>query len=270
MGTSQSSSGPGGGVSLVPPWADQLDDPEPPEVEAPSEGVGTVKPLEFLAPPARFRDTRRALGGFVRSGDTRYLKRTLGHYVRTGYGGSDTMTRRLGSTAVTAGRLNQVLQSGRVSDGDLLRNIALASGNDVNVVLDAIVNAASPENGTQDRESSRRAIRDALSDLLVRFPNADLLAITDAERAYVIERYAALDVYGRFCLDLQKSLMDKAPDTATALRRLRQVREFISQQVSAAFRTVREGGVLATVMNVSKLTTLALHETMRIFEEFTD
>jgi 7-cyano-7-deazaguanine synthase in queuosine biosynthesis len=122
------------------------------------------------------------------------------------------------------------------------RAAVLASGNDVNVVLDAIVDAASPADGTQDKESSRRAIRDALSDLLARFPDADFFALTEAQRIFVIERYTALDVYGRFCLDLQKTVMDKSPDPATGLRRLRQVREFIAEHVAAAFRTIRERG----------------------------
>ena len=254
----------------MPPWADQVELPDSTQNDAPSEDQGDAKPPELVAPPARFRDSRRALGNFVRSGDARYLRRAVGHYVRTGYGGSGTMTRRLGGTAATAGRLNRVLQSGRVSDGDFLRDLALASGNDVNVVLDAIVNAASPENGTQDGESSRRAIRDALSDLLVRFPEADLLDLTDAQRSFIIERYVALDVYGRFCLDLQKTIMDKAPDPSTALRRLRQVREFISQEVSAAFRIVRENGTSATTANVASLTAHALRETLRVFEEYSE
>ncbi|WP_228032347.1 Qat anti-phage system associated protein QatB [Mycolicibacterium sp. P9-22] len=178
------------------------------------------------------------------------------------------MTRRMGGTAATAGRLNGVLQSGRAPDGTELRDAILASGNDVNVVLDAIVDAASPADGTQDKESSRRAIRDALSDLLVRFPDADFFALTDAQRSFVIERYTALDVYGRFCLDLQKTIMDKSPDPATALRRLKEVREFIAEHVAAAFRTIRERGTPATISNVTLLTRDALRATFSVFEEY--
>lgn len=265
MGTSQSSNGPGAGVPLVPPWADHIE-PEPPREDTPVE-TDTENPAP-LAPPRRFRDARRGLGNYARSGDTRLLRRSLGHYVRTGYGGSGTMSRRLGGTASTAGRLNAVLQSGRTPSGTDLRDSILASGSDANVVLDAIVDAASPADGTQDRESSRRAVRDALTDLLTRFPDADLLALTDPQREFVIERYAALDVYGRFCLDLQKTIMDRAPDPSTALRRLRQVREFIAQQVSAAFRTVRERGP-ATTASIGQLTAEALQETLRVFEEYT-
>ena len=178
--------------------------------------------------------------------------------MRTGYGGGETMSRRLGGTAATAGRLNGVLQTGLRPDGNALRDAALASSADVNVLLDAIVDAASPENGTQDRESSRRAIRDSLTDLLDRFPDADLLALSDVQREFVIERYTALDVYGRFCLDLQQTIVDKAIDPATGLRRLRQVREFIYQQVSAAFRAIRGKGGSATKASVARLNAQAL------------
>jgi hypothetical protein len=267
MGTSQSSNGPGPGVPLVPPWADEVDSATPLDDETPPEDQDKEKQPELVAPRGRFRAARRGIGAFAHSGDNHNLRRALSHYVRTGYGGAGTMSRRLGGTAANAGRLNGVLQSGRAPDGTLLRDVALARGSDVNVVLDAIVDAASPANGTQDRESSRRAIRAALADLLIRFPDADLVALTDAQREFVIERYVALDVYGRFCLDLQKTVVDKAPDPATGLRRLRQVREFIYQQVAAAFRAIRGKG--ATTANVARLTAQALRDTLSVFEEYT-
>lgn len=270
MGTSQSSSGPGGGVPLVPPWADDVG---PSAADGGDEGQESNEPdgqeQILLAPRARFRDTRRALGEFTRSGDARGLRRALAHYVRTGYGGTTTMARRMGGTARTAGRLNDVLQSGRAPDGSELRDAILASGSDVNVVLDAIVDAASPADGTQDAESSRRAVREALSDLLTWSPDVDFLALTDTQRFFVIERYTALDVYGRFCLDLQRTIMDKSPDPAAGLRRLKQVREFIAEHVAAAFRAIRESGTSATTSNVTQLVRDALRTTFSVFEEYT-
>lgn len=270
MGTSQSSSGPGGGVPLVPPWADDIGAPA---ADGSDEGQESTEPDGQkpvpLAPRARFGDTRRALGEFASSGDTRRLRRALAHYVGTGYGGTSTMARRMGGTARAAGRLNDVLQSGRAPDGADLRDAILASGSDVNVVLDAIVDVASPADGTQDAESSRRAMREALSDLLTWAPDVDFLALTDAQRFFVIERYTALDVYGRFCLDLQRTIMDKSPDPATGLRRLKQVQEFIAEHVAAAFRAIRERGTTATTSNVTQLTRDALRATFSVFEEYT-
>lgn len=259
MGTSQSSSGPGSGVPLVPPWADAVDAPiaDGGYEEQDSTEPGYEESIP-LAPRARFRDTRRALGDFSRSGSEPELRRALAHYVRTGYGGATTMARRMGSTAKTAGRLNSVLTSGLALDGTDLRDALLSSGNDVNLVLDAIVDAASPPDGTQDAESSRRSMWEALSDLLAWYPDVDFLALTNDQRFFVIERYTALDVYGRFCLDLQRTIMDKSPDPATGLRRLKQIREFITEHVAAAFRALREQGSPATTSNITQLTRDAL------------
>ncbi|MDR7166233.1 hypothetical protein J2X12_004287 [Pseudarthrobacter oxydans] len=154
-------------------------------------------------------------------------------------------------------------------DGTELRDAIIAGGNDVNVVLDAIADAASPIDGTQDKEASRRAVRDSLSELLVKYPDADLAALTDVQRLFVIERYAALDVYGRFCLDLQKTVMEKASDAATGLRRLKSIREFVVQQVAAAFRAVRERGLATDTRSIARLTSEALKETLAVFEEYT-
>jgi hypothetical protein len=269
VGTSQSSTGPGPGVALVPPWADEVppDNPPDPNPDNTLEEPDPNRPQE--APPARFRDTRRSLGSYARSGNNQDLRRALGHYVRSGYGGTANMTRRLSGTAVTAGRLGTMFQTGQTPDGTSLRDAALANGNDANAVLDAIVDAASPADGTQDKEASRHSIRNALSDLLARFPGADLFALTELQRNYLIERYAALDVYARFCLDLQKSVLDKAPDAVTGMRRLRHIREFISEQVSASFRRIRDSNASPTTRSIAQLARSALRETMAVFEEYT-
>ena len=100
------------------------------------------------------------------------------------------------------------------------------------------------------------------------FRNTDF-ALTEAQRNYVIERYAALDVYARFCLDLQKTVLDKAPDAVTGMRRLRYIREFISEQVSASFRKIRDESAAPTTRSIAQLTRSALTETLAVFEEYT-
>ncbi|MBT2495611.1 hypothetical protein J7E45_08325 [Microbacterium sp. ISL-59] len=271
MGTSQSSEGPGPGVALVPPWADDVDETsdEAERDEVAPEEAAETKPVP-VAPAGRFRDSRTALGRFARSGNSQDLRRALRHYVQSGYGGSGTMTRRLGGTAATAGRLSTVLQSAGTVDGTDLRDRILANGSDANAVLDAIVDATSPADGTQDREAGRIAVRNALSALLERYPNADLLALEDAQRVFVIERYAALDVFGRLCLDLQKTVMNKSPDATIGLRRLRYIREFITEQVSAAFRRLEANGDRANSARVAQITRDALRETLTVFEEYTE
>ena len=121
MGTSQSSGGPGSGVPMVPAWVPDspVGEPSAPENAipegapedanapegAPPPSAPPAAPLQ-IAPPARFLGTRRALGDYARTGDSDDMRRGLGHYVRTDYGGSATATRRMGGTASTAGALH--------------------------------------------------------------------------------------------------------------------------------------------------------------------
>ncbi|MBN9607415.1 MAG: hypothetical protein J0G30_12475 [Actinomycetales bacterium] len=154
-----------------------------------------------------------------------------------------------------------------LGDGSTLADVSLASNGDVGVLMDAVANAARPIDGTQDAESSRRSVREALSDLLERYPDADLLALSDDQREFVIERFAAMDVYGRFLLDMQSTVMDKSPDIRTAMTRLRQIREYIQSTVATAFQSVRDAGA-PTVGGIAALTRAALKETFRVFESY--
>jgi hypothetical protein len=174
----------------------------------------------------------------------------------------------MGGTASAAGRLGAVLRTGVAADGTALRDAALATGNDASAIMDAIVEAARPADGTQDAEAGRQAVRDALSDVLDRYPGADLLALDSSQRDFVIERFTALDVYNRFRLDLEKALRANAPDIPAALRRLGEIRAFIVEHVAAAFRGIRDRGDSPTTADVGKLTRLALSETFTVFEEY--
>lgn len=275
MGTSQSSKGPASNISLVPPWVDDVPELPPADVlpddtASPEQhGAPAADQVDTnqVAPPARFAAARTNIGSFTRNGLSTTMRRGVGQYVRNGYGGSATITRRMAGTARTAGALDGILRTGTLPDGSRIADQILSSGGDVNAVLDAIVNSARPSDGSQDAESTRHSVRDALSDLLARFPDANLAELTDAERSFVIERYAALDVFGRFCLDMQGTIMDKAADPATGLIRLRQIRDYIASTVRDAFQKLRDQG-RATTGNVAALTRGALAETFRVFEEY--
>lgn len=283
MGTSQSSEGPGSGVSMVPPWT-----PDPPTAEVSGNGTedgdapvdnGAAAP-QFpppatapVAPPARFLGVRRALGDFARSGDGRDMRRSIGHYVRTGYGGSATATRRFGGTAATAGALDGALArvaGGRPAEPGSPLDPVLLAGRDVQEIMGAVVEAVRPVDGTQDAEAERAAIRDALTELLTRFPDADLLNLDPEQRAFAIERFTAIDVFRRFELDVGKTIVEKAPSAVTALSRLKEVRDYVKQSVAAAFRKLRDAERNLTSGRVSQVVRDALRETFDVFEGYAE
>ena len=134
--------------------------------------------------------------------------------------------------------------------------------------MDAVVEAVRPVDGTQDAEASRAAIYDALSELLVRFPDADLLGLSDEQRAFAIESFVARDVFNRFRLDVGKALQDKAPTASAALGRLREIRDYVKETVAAAFRKLRAAGHVFNVGRIGHIVRAALQETFQVFEGY--
>jgi hypothetical protein len=115
----------------------------------------------------------------------------------------------------------------------------LLAGRTVNEIMDAVVEAVRPVDSTQDSEASRKAIKGCLSEVLERFPDVNLLELTDEQRAFAVERYVALDVFQRFALDLGKTIQDNAPSPRAVLSRLKEVKGYVRETVSAAFRKLR-------------------------------
>jgi hypothetical protein len=145
---------------------------------------------------------------------------------------------------------------------------ALLAGRSTREVIDAVVEAVRPADGTQDAEASRAAIKDALSELLTKFPEADFLNLTEDQRELVIERFVAIDVYRRADLDIGKAIREKAPTATVALARLKEVKDYIKQTVAAAFRKLRTAGNRITTGRVNQFVRDALREAFQVFEEY--
>ena len=289
MGTSSSSKGAPSNVPLVPAWVPNIPVPvipETPVVDAPTGDVTEVasatapvpatpagslaKVTENLAPPGRFASARSAAGAFARNGSSEALRRSLGHYVRTGYGGARTAVQRLGGTIRTANSLYSILTPTAAGGGESQDGLdrALLSGKSARDVMDAVVELVRPTDGTQDAEASREAIRGCLSEVLVKFPDADLLALTPEQRDFSIELYVALDVFHRYVLDLGKTIQDKAASATSALARLKDVKDYIRQTVAAEFRRLADVGQRLRENSINQIVKTALQKALQVFENY--
>ena len=273
---------------MVPPWVP----PAPPSNPAPSapDENASAGPAESgapkeanpgapsapravipIAPAGRFSAARRSAGDFARTGSARDMRRSVGHYVHKGYGGSSTAVKRFGGTVSTAGALYSALspgESGTTGEAGQRLDRTLLAGRSATEVIDAVIEAVRPVDGTQDAEASRSAIKDALSELLTRFPEADLLQLTLEQREFAIERYVSVDVFQRFALDLAKTIQDKAPSPTAALGRLKDVKEYVKETISAAFRKLKAAGTSLTSGRVTQIVKSALSEAMQVFEHY--
>ena len=196
------------------------------------------------------------------------MRRGLGHYVNKGLQGSANAVHRFGGTTQTAGSfynaLSTIASGGAQTGSPLDRN--LLAGKSAQEVMDAIIEAARPVDGTQDAEAARDAMQRALAALLDQYPNADLLDLTEEERLFAVERYLARDVFNRAWLDLGKSFMKNAASAASALSRMKDIADYIRETVAAQFRRLRTLGETLSPRKVGGLARDALREAFQVFE----
>lgn len=264
-------------MPLVPPWVPEVapdDGTEGDAVDQTWPVVPTPVPPQQpvpIAPRGRFGPSRTSLGEYAHSGSPDDLRRGLSHYVGKGLGGAATAARRFSGTAHTAGALYGALSlaaAGQPAAPGNLFDPAQLAGHTATEIMDAAVEAVRPTDGTQDAEANRLAIRDALSELLTRFPDADLLNLSEEQRLFAIERFVAFDIYTRFYLDVGQAIKDKAHNATSALARLKEVRSYIKEAVSATFRQLRFAGQALSARHITQLVSQALRETFQVFEEY--
>lgn len=279
MGTSQSSKGSPSGVPMVPPWVpdvpsqagQQGTEGSPPNSDPPTSQPKVNSNPATLAPRGRFGGANRSMGDFAKSGDKRSMRKALGHYVRKGYGGHATATKRMGNTIVTAGALYSVLTPNS-GDPNILPGApldpVLLSGKSSEEVMDALVDTICPVNGTQDAEVSRNSIKDALSDLLAQFPEANLTELNQQQREFAIEKFVAGDVFRRIDLDIGKTVREKAPSFKEGLGRLKEIKSYVIETVKESFRMVRSQGRAFVGEKINEIIVAAISETFEVFEGY--
>lgn len=277
MGTSQSSKGSPSGVPMIPPWVPDIAQlPTSPDGNQPNSNLEqeeNTPPAQSIpiAPARRFQGANRNLGEYARTGELASMRRGLGQYIKKGYGGSSTATRRMGGTSQTAQVLYSALSRGATfaeSAGDNeVVDIKLSAGRSVDEVMDAIIEAVKPVDGTQDTEASRASIKDALSDVLKRFPDADLLNLQPEQRELAIERFVAADVFRRIDLDLGRTIREKAPNAPTGFRMLKEVKGYVKEIVAESFRKLKGTGQRMIRARVAQIVQNAISDTLQVFED---
>lgn len=280
MGTSKSSSGSPSGAPLVPPWVPKELQTEPTspkkgqnqnnaETEARktplNQKLNTTSPN---APEGRFRATRGQLGRFARNGDSSELRRGVGSYARSGLGGKKQASRRFMGSANVAGALYQVLTDLSNSNGSGALDKEVLTGKAAVEIIDSIVDATRSLDGTQDAETCRASINDALVELFEIHPDADLLNLNDLEKSIVIERFIASEIFRRFILDVGSSIRNKAQNATIAARRLKEAKEYIRETVVFSLKKIKSSGKKLGSSNVRSISKELLEESFSVFEDY--
>lgn len=107
-----------------------------------------------------------------------------------------------------------------------------------------------------------------MADTLTQFPDADLTNLSEEQKEIAIERYVASDVYRRFSLDVGWTVITKAPNAVAGASRLKEIREYVRETVSAAFRKIRKAGQKLGAGRVASIVRSALGEAIQVFEGY--
>lgn len=262
MGTSASSKGPGSGpdIPIVPPWVDDNAGLPP--------GHPQLPPVE-MAPAGRWRGVRTSLGKFGGGGDDRrrHLERGLGHYSRTGLGGSGNAARRMAGTARTAGDLYQALDAlanGQPLPAEFGIQHGALSGRSSAEIVDILIEAIRPIDGTQDTEAARDSAARALSEIVEE--GADLLNLSALQIDQVLASMVGNDVALRIELDVGKAVIDKAPNKAAGLDRLQEMKDYVREVVAVQYAAERARAGRLDRAAVERLSREAIRQTFDVFE----
>jgi hypothetical protein len=187
MGTSQSSKGPSSNVSLVPPWAD--DQPQQP----------LPSPI-----PGRFRQFRRSMTGYAKTGNKEHLKIALGHYARTSTGGAGIAVRRFGNIIKAGASLFDLLNTGQTQSNEPSLNLKQLSGKTTEEAISIIADTLTPING--DGERIRTSINNALVDALDGITEINLSIMTEDILASVLINFLTENIFLDVILNSGNSL----------------------------------------------------------------
>lgn len=207
MGTSQSSTGPGSGSPLVPPWAD--DQPQQPQT---------------TPQPARFMAFRQSLGHFVSGGDRSDLKSAVGHYARKASGGSGSAARRMGSITQAGAGLFGALSGAPAGPGEPTVDLGSLAGLPCELAILAITQALTAEDGDSDK--IRAAMNHALVEALDGVETFDPEHITDDVIVDTMIGYLSESIFLQMVMYSDKA-WNKADTPAQAMRAETELRELI-------------------------------------------
>lgn len=286
MGTSGSSSGPGPRVPFNPPWLGDIETPQPGNGQPQdNQGLGDngsgedgrpqppaerpAKPSE-IAPPRRFGNARRALGEFVRTGSNDAFRSAVGHYSKTGMGGARSAANRMRTSARVGASTFAFLHAAREKTIPAINKWVddlTARNASVQEIADSIVRNNTPSGGSQDEVSSQQSMALAIEDLLVKYPDINLMKLNDDNIWELIESFLGYEAFYRLSLDIGQVFEDYSIIPRIRVTRLNEMRNYLKAELSVQVEALRRDKNHATFDQLQSLLQKAIENTFIVYEE---
>lgn len=267
MGTSASHSGPKSGVSFDPPWLDDIDNPKAPAT--PDKNPQEAPEAPLLAPPARFRSARQNLGDYIKSGSRDSLKKSLGHYSRTGMGGSRNVANRMRHSASIASKLYSSFSSLRDGNEPTISSIISnykTENTDVYGMIDAIAGYICGDGGSLDETSPINSVSLALSDLFDKNPDIDIAALSDDNVWSLVSSFLSYEAFSKIQLDIGQGFESKDIPPVDRVTRLNDMREYLESEISSQVNIIRNELGNEPPSDLHNVMMIAIERTFKVFE----
>lgn len=216
--------------------------------------------------PYRFQAFRVSLGKFVANGERTDLLRALGHYARTSTGGASIAPRRFGPMVKAARTLFDILSSlneNEVPLKEATSDLVLLEGADTDMVIQLIVQAATPTNGDADRimVSLTRAMSEAMRDI----SNFHSSQCNENMRSEVMLTYVAVYLFEQILLDSRDAFI-KASAARQSAYAESQLLEIITSAVDKHMRPFPVK--LQRTLSGSEIEAAIMHGIFQIWREW--
>lgn len=297
MGTSKTSSGPGKGVPLLPSWLtpeeiaptlplspptvpdDGTVEPMPDEVpgETPTPPLmpisPTPHPIPAVAEPRRFTSARRAIGRYTKTADIGSLRAALGNYVKSGYGGSGTASRRMQRGVSAASGVYDLLSRG-ADAGDAsadapsldLRSLVGLSHSEI---AERIADAVNPAAVSLDDAGVREAVAQAVSTVLSENENVDVTNMPPELVEECFVRTLSISAFNVVLGDIGASIQRAAHgDFALANNRMKEISDYVREAYRAQYENQKASGGTISRRTASALARTITAQVMSIFESY--
>ena len=274
MGTSASSNGPGSGISLDPAWLDDIDYNGADsfgegQIDESSSDVSqdTLNTLN-VAPRGRFSSARRNMREYVRSGSSDSLRRSLGHYSRTGMGGAKALSHRMRASAAVGSNFYGAFRSLRDDPefalGKVLSDLK-AQGANAHQIISTIVEHVCPNGGSIDEVSLRNSATAALSEYLEEHPTVDFCRLSDDQMWELTGTYVGNEIFERVQMDIGQAFEKNDITVSERIVRMNSMKAFIQAEVAVQLNKIRE--TESKTVNVEKLIQRTIQATFEVYEE---
>lgn len=276
MGTSASSKGPGAGVSLDPEWLEDIEFPNQDNAQSDSMNDDNNENKENktddnenldMAPKLRFASARRGMGEYVRSGNKDSLKKSLGHYSKTGMGGAKKLSKRMRTSTKVAANFFQTFQSLRDNENFALGKIISelqGRGANANEIIDTIIDNVCPNGGSLDEVSCRDSGRFAMSEFMNQNPDADICNLTDDQIWSLTGTFLGNEAFSRVQLDIGQSFEKQDVPAVERVNRMNEMKQYLQSEISTQLNRLRKSD--NQTINMENLFRTAIKNTFEVYE----